>query len=110
MQYSLLPRSLLQNKTFRKMFCQRLAQLCRTTLSAENVTAVIDYYAALLQPEVQRDHNRWGLSYRNWENYVEDMRKLTNDHDRCKELINSLCLIAGISDAEKHEYFGDLVD
>lgn len=110
MQYSLLPRSLLQNKTFRKMFCQRLAQLCRTTLSAENVTAVIDYYAALLQPEVQRDHNRWGLSYRNWENYVENMRKLTNDHDRCKELINSLCLIAGISDAEKHEYFGDLVD
>ncbi len=109
-QYSLLPRNLLRNDTFRRMFCDRLAELSTTVLSGENVASVIDTYAAMLDPEVERDFARWSLKLYNWNYYIESMRSLVTEHDRCGELMDSLCRIMNISDSERQEYYEKAVE
>lgn len=67
-------RNLLDNKEFRDYFSNRYADLLNTTLREENVLTKIAETKALLEPDIDKQINRWGLSKSKWEdaiNYFE---------------------------------------
>ena len=104
-QHMGLTKNMMKNKEFRQKFLARLSELMETTLSDENVLARIDYYEALLEPEVRRERARWSSSYDAWLVRVEELRDFLEDgHSR--KMINALKLFIGLTKEEEQTYFG----
>ena len=69
-----LINGLLENGEFRDKFLTRFAWQIENVWSYERVLPVIDSYCDAIRPEMERDCERWELSYRTWENSVERIR------------------------------------
>ena len=108
-QHLTLTRNIMKNAQFREKFLTRCSELMATTLSNENVTARIDYYEALLDPEVPRERKRWTSSYDAWKNKVQYLRDFINigedGYDQMGNMINKLIDYIGLTDAEIDKYF-----
>ena len=80
-----------------------------TTLSNENVTARIDYYEDLLDPEVPRERKRWTSTYDAWKGKVQYLKDFINigeeGNDQMDSMINKLIDYIGLTDAEIEKYF-----
>lgn len=94
------------NKEFREKFFTRMAELKNGVLSNENVLARIDHYVQLLSPEIEREKERWGGSYEQWENNVEKMRSYITSRDYWAHLLNHMRRYVGMTNAEYNKYFG----
>ena len=70
-----LINALLKNPQFKEAFIRRFAWQLENIWSTENVSARADELEKLLQPEMQRDCDRWGYSYKNWLGSVDSLRK-----------------------------------
>lgn len=66
-------RSLLKNKDFRRDFLNATADRLNTTLSANNVCAVIDSIYGLIEDEMEFHIQRWGDNWQ--EGWFNDMRQ-----------------------------------
>ncbi len=104
-QHLALTRNMMENPECREKFLARLSYLLDTTLSDENVLARIDYYTALLDPEVRRERDRWGSSYEAWQGRVQEMKDFLAD-GHIRKLINKLYSYIGLTKAEAETYFG----
>lgn len=103
-QHMALSRRMMANREFREKFLQRIGELYQTTLSDENVLQRIEHYHELLAPEVERERDRWGGSYKAWENNVQKLRDfLENNWDN---LIGYLREYIGLTRDEEAKYFG----
>ena len=69
-----LINGLLENGEFRDKFLTRFAWQIENVWSYERVLPVIDSYCDAIRPEMERDCERWELSYRTWEKSVERIR------------------------------------
>ena len=104
-QHMGLTKNFMENKEFRQKFLTRLSELMETTLSDENVLARIEYYTALLEPEVRRERERWGSSYDAWQNRVQELRDFLAD-GHLRKMVNALKLFIGLTRNEQDTYFG----
>ena len=104
-QHMGLTKNMMENKEFRQRFLQRLSELMETTLSDENVLARIDYYAALLEPEVRRERERWSSTYDAWLVRVEELRSFLKD-GHIDKMIANLDRFIDLTQEEKETYFG----
>ncbi len=108
-QHLTLTRNIMKNAQFREKFLARTSELMATTLSNENVTARIEYYENLLDPEVPRERKRWISSYDAWKNKVQYLKDFINigeeGNDQMDSMINKLIDYIGLTDAEIEKYF-----
>ncbi len=65
---------LLKNPSYRHYYINRLSDLLNTTFLPENVLPILDSLAAVLEPEIPAETQRWGSSMTAWHNNVETVR------------------------------------
>ena len=105
--HNAIPEALMANKEFRTMAAKRLAELLKGPLSDETMISNIDWMAGIIRNEVALDCARWGGTSKHWERMVVDLKTFCDG--RAERLINSFCASFHLTDAEKQEYFGDLL-
>ena len=95
---TLLFRKLVENTRFKHAFITRFADMMNTTFVGSSVVGKIDSIAAILQPEIQRNYNRWGApSLVGWQNAVQTMRNFAmNRVPHVQSHINQQFIRAGI--------------
>ena len=72
---TLILRSLLKNQAFQHEFLNRFSDHMNTTFAPTRVEQHIDKLYTDLKPEIERQHDRWKLSEKNWKSHVNIMRK-----------------------------------
>ena len=97
-----LIKALLKNPEYRDHFFCRFAYLLNEVWNEENVNRYVDEFYAKLQPEMQRECDRWGWSYSGWEEEVDWIR--TFSRDRYGKLYGYIRSYWGLSDAQMEEY------
>ncbi|MCC6601543.1 MAG: CotH kinase family protein, partial [Crocinitomicaceae bacterium] len=66
--------ALFDNEEFTADYVQRYAALSSTIFSCERMIHVLDSMVAVINPEMQRQCQRWGGNYNTWLNNVQDIR------------------------------------
>lgn len=108
-QYAMIPRAVLKNPAYRDYFLKRLAYQLETTLSDRNVLARIDLLEQILAPEMEREKNRWGGSFRDWQMYVERLRDFVREPGRSREVALDFSGYFGLTEEEIRSYFGGIL-
>ena len=68
-------RKLVENKKFQNRFINRFADMLNTTFVGSSVVNHIDSMAAIIQPEIQRNYNKWSSpGMIGWQNAVQTMK------------------------------------
>ena len=99
-------RWLVLSEAFRGRVLARYAGLIETTLSDEHVCAKIEELRALLEPEMERERERWGeSSVEVWNKKVGMLSDLIAD-GYAAYTVDRLCGAFGVTAAERAEYFG----
>ena len=98
--------NLLDSEIFRDRLLRRYAKLVGTVLADEYVLSKIDRYVALLQPEIARDHERWGITEEHWRGNVELLRATIRDNDYAHYTVRDLCKRLDLTKEERMRYFG----
>jgi gliding motility-associated-like protein len=83
--------ALFDNEDFFYDYINRYASLSNTIFSCESMLGVLDSMVNVMQPEMQRQIDRWGGSYAQWELNVEEIRDFIEE--RCSDEI-----IGGLED------------
>jgi len=97
-----LINALLKNPQFREQFLRRFAWQIENIWSTENVTARVNELESLIQPEMQKDCDRWGYSYTNWQGSVNYLRKFPSL--RTPKIIEFLQEYFGLTDQQMKDY------
>ena len=98
--------NLLDSEIFRDRLLKRYAELVGTVLADDYVLARIDEYVALLQPEIARDHERWGVTVEHWSSNIELLRSTIRDNDYAHYTVRDLCKRLDLTKEERLRYFG----
>ena len=101
-----LIKKLLQNRYFRDKVLYRFAELNKTVLSNEHVLQKIDEYQALLEPEIERERERWYLKADQWYVRVDELRKFITNNDWEMHNINQICRFLNVGELERKQIFG----
>jgi len=104
--YGKLTMALMKTESFRTAFLQRLTQMRTTALSDQTVLAAIDDYEKLLQPEMQREMQRWGGQVETWQADVQRLREFITRYDHWEMLEQSLRTTIALTDEEAKQVFG----
>jgi len=101
---------LLQNRDFRDRFLKRFALCISTTLSDESMLAKLDELYNLVEPEMNRDRDRWYLMRRYFYERIDELKSFItyNNWDDC--CIQTVCSIFGISQNYFRENYLNTVD
>ena len=94
------------NEDFRGRVLTRYAELLGGVLSNEHVLRRIDEMQALLEPEVPRDRERWGLTMHGWYGHIENLRTFIRDYDWATLSARCLSGYLRLSPEERYSYFG----
>jgi len=97
---------LLNNAEFKEKLIARYAEVYNTVLSNEHVLEKIDELAAVVEPEVARDRERWGLELEKWYEEVENLRRFIIDNNYEQLCLDNFCRNVGVSDEQRAQYFG----
>ncbi len=97
--------NLMENPDFRAQFLERVSYHMNNTLTDEIVIGRIDYYEKLLEPEIERERDRWGGTAAYWYRSMEVLREfvLEGHWDR---MISNLDRLIGLTSEEMETYFG----
>ncbi|MBO5130395.1 MAG: lamin tail domain-containing protein [Oscillospiraceae bacterium] len=104
-QHMTITKNLIKNPIFRDKFLTRLAEAMETTLSNENVIARIEYYENLLDPEVERERNRWSSTYEAWKREVQALKDFVLEENHINYIPDKLKMYIGLTNAEAQKYF-----
>jgi len=63
-----------ESPTFRELFYQRYADMMNTVFSCDNMLSLLDRMIDVIDPEMDRQIDRWGGSRTEWENNVDKLR------------------------------------
>jgi len=103
---------LMKNEQFRDLYLQRLAYHLKTTFADDKVTSYVDAIYNEILPEMERDRDRWGFSYSDWERHVKRVRDFcvneSNGTSQKKRLLKDTKNYFGLSNEEYEHYFGDV--
>lgn len=102
---TLMMRKLIVNEEFKQTFLERLSYQVKNVWNEERVLKYIDDIYNTLKPEMDRNQKRWNMTYSNWENEVENLRKYTRERE--KYLKTSTKSFFKLNDSEMEKYFGD---
>ena len=97
-----LINGLLRNREFRDKFLRRFAWQMENVWAPERVVAAIDAYERAIQPEMQRDCEKWDHSYADWQRHVNNLR--TFARERPDRLLPMIKAYFSLSDAEMRQY------
>ncbi len=70
-----------ESPEFSELFAQRYADIMNTVYSCENMIETLDRMLAVIEPEMDRQIDRWGGTRAEWESNVEDLKDFINE--RC---------------------------
>lgn len=99
---------LMANEEFKDRFLTRAAELMGSVLTVENVFAQTDRLCAIVRPEVARDCVRFNRTVEEWENAVEEMKRVLLDYDWQKLNIDNLCSLFDLDETQREQYFGEI--
>lgn len=114
-----LARKLMENKQYQLRMAEQLAAALRGPMSDENVLAMINDLADQIRPEIPRDRERWakggeGDTVEFWEHgfqMVDYLRNyVTRKDGRAQQLLSSFLSHTSLTNEEKKQYFGDLLE
>lgn len=98
-------KRLAKNPDFRDALLTRYAQVIQTTLSTENVNAKMDELIGIVDPEIERDHERWWASSRfGWESEVKFLRNCLSD-EYLEHSVDNLRYSLNLTDEDMKPYF-----
>jgi len=69
------------------------------------VLGKIDYYEKLLEPEIERERDRWGSTAASWYRSMDVLREFVLE-DHWDRMIANLDRLIGLTDEEMEKYFG----
>jgi len=98
--------SLLNNAEFKERLVARYAEVYDTVLSDENVLKKIDELAAIVEPEIARDRERWGLETEKWYEEVEALKSFIIDNNYQQFCLDNFCKHVKVSEELRAKYFG----
>ena len=101
-----LIRNLSRNPDFRDKVFSRYAQLGKDVLSNEHVMELVDRFTATVEPEMERDTQRWGYSLSGWTKHVQNLRGYFTDRDWIDFTTDQLLFTFNASEEEALRYFG----
>lgn len=101
-----LIKNLLKNRYFRDQVLYRFAELNKTTLSNEHVLALIDEYQALLEPEIERERDRWYLQADQWYVRVDELRNFIINNNWEQHNVDQICRFLNVGEMERQQIFG----
>jgi hypothetical protein len=104
---TVLMRNLMRNATFRETFVQRLKLNMESTWNETNVSSKVEMLYTKMQPEMPRDHARWGIPMSDWEEEVDILRNYV--HMRTQYLMAQTKSFFNLSNAEFNALFGAFV-
>ncbi len=108
--YNKLAGALIKNEGFRRDFCLRLNEVLSGPMSDENVLLLIDRFAGEMQPEIEREKERWGGKVVHWEHLVDEIRNfITKKDGQAKNMVRLLVSSGAIRSTEADEYLADFV-
>lgn len=99
-------RNLFRNSTFRNLWLERLVYNMQNTWNTKIVLKRINDIYKVLQPEMQRNCDRWGLSYSYWVQCVNELKSYART--RGKTMLTTTQNYFGLSNAQMKKLFGDL--
>ena len=102
---TLMMRKLIQNKEFKKTFVERVSYQMKNVWNEERVLKQIDNIYNDLKPEMERNQKRWGMTYKTWEDSVNELKKFTKV--RSKNVKNHAKSFFKLSNQEMEKYFGE---
>ena len=105
-QISPTVKALLKNTDFKMKLGKRCVELCGGVLSNEHVLQKIDEYQALLEPEMTREHQRWGGNINYFRDGLNAMRNFVTSHDWENYMVRKLMSILKLTDEQKAEVMG----
>ncbi len=103
-------RPLLESPAFRDRLLRRAAELFGGVLSSENVQKEFDRLTAQVEPEIERDYQRFGMSKSKWESDVSLLRAKFDEDAWNKSCLQQLCWHLNLTAEERESYFGDLYE
>ena len=80
--------ALMSNETFNQYYIARYADLSNTVFSCDFMQAHLDSLINLIEPEMQRQVDKWGGSMTDWQENVQTLRDYIND--RCAEITDGM--------------------
>ncbi len=86
--YSWLFRNLLENEDFKNKFITRTQDVLNTSFRFQNVSAKINNLTSVIEPDLDRQFNRWGSSFNSWQNSLDDLYYYTEE--RPTHLLNNM--------------------
>lgn len=99
---NLLIDRMLDNAKFRRMFLERLAYHAHKTFSPERATANFDKIIKLIEPEMERNCQRWpSLTYTTWQSNVKRFREQIQT--RTQIVVDGVKAELKVTDAEARE-------
>ena len=105
---STLMKRLFLNPMFRDMFLKRYAELMGTVLNERVIMERIDWFVAMMEPEIAENQARYGLTVEGWYEWIEKMRFVIRDGRRNVTVLKDIKAYFNLSDAEMDAYFGSL--
>ncbi len=105
-QVSTLISALLENGEFTDRLLTRGGELLNSSLTNEKVAAEIDALAAEIEPEVERDYARYGMSFDGWKWNVGYLRDFITAGDWRQHNIDALAEIFDLTAEQRARYFG----
>ncbi|MBO4562702.1 MAG: CotH kinase family protein [Clostridia bacterium] len=98
--------ALLKNPDFRDKFLKRYAALMGSILNEQAITRKADELAAIMEPEIEADRARYGLSVSGWRSSIEKLKSYVKDGKRDRTVLAGIQNYFGLSDSEMKAYFG----
>lgn len=98
--------ALLKNADFKDRFLKRYAYLMNTVLNEYTVNKKIDEFKALMEPEMEKDRQRWGFTMQGWYDNLEKLKDYCRNDKRTKTVLKGLKNYFGLSEEKMMDYFG----
>ena len=97
-----LASKLIKNEEFRDKFLKRLAWHLNEVWSDENLNAQIDILESAIAEDMVKDCERWGVSYKYWQERVAFLRTFAGL--RTPKVIDQVRKFFGLTDAQMRDY------
>jgi len=101
---TLIMRKLIKNEEFKTTFLERMSYQLKNVWTEQRVINKIDEIYNVLKPEMERNQKRWGMTLKDWENNVEELRKYTRL--RREYMIKHAKSFFNLNNEQVEKYFG----